>query len=975
MTLPPSEFSAIFASPTLQTAAAIFNTAQKPAEWGGDGIRIALLCPEARVVHATAAALALFGASGPAEIEGRLAFGEGPTARRVRYLAAAEPIGRRMRLERVCLPVGRRTKSFNMLCARIATPESLVFLLLSIPRPEDGAVQPNHPVLPAVDEASLRARFLWTLDAEERFGDPDPVLVAAVGDHAPRRGETLDALRLRAAIAPSGELVRALSIRATFSNLMVGWPLAGSRRVRIALSAAPTFDRHRDFAGYRGFGVIGDAFDDSEPLKSAERPAPQRKSEKGGRFGAKEAPGGVGIEPVEPQPAEAINSGPIGAQPLAGSRVRAGAESARPLDASEFVDDSDERARPDEARSPIGRIADAVARLLGASAPAVASPGPSGESHGAEIVVLRQASTLSSAQAKVVPIRPGALDAPSDSVPAPPGQAVELSKSERDAFREIAHALIGRAPASRDDGPSEANSADSRHAVHGPLDPSSPAAVAPTPQARPFESQAVGGETLGRNARAILDRLPIGVIVARDAQPLYLNRPLLDLLGYRDFAHFGEADGLAAIFQGGDPHAPSVAEGRVLRIVKADGQALAVEGRAQAIVWDREPATLMMLRPATEAVSAREGEADHLRQALDWAADGVVILDSAGRILSLNRAAERLFGCKSSETTGLGLSTLFAPQSQAAAIGRFENLSRSGEADPQDRPLHVAGRGKDGALLTLELTLARIGSPEAPRYCALFRDPTRERDKERRLTAARDAALAASAAKTDFLNKVSHEIRTPLHAILGIAEVMMEGRFGPIGNERYRDYLKDIYSSGRYMMSIADDLLDLNKIESGRLDLAFAPVDANSVIRECVSLMQAQAARDRIIMRLNLFERLPRVIVDERSLKQIMLNLISNAVKFNEPGGQVIVSTAVDAGGQAVIRVRDTGAGMSESEVGLAFEPFSQFGNTGRKGGAGLGLPLTKALVEANKAELTIKSRHQQGTLIEVAFPKVQAAQ
>ena len=235
--------------------------------------------------------------------------------------------------------------------------------------------------------------------------------------------------------------------------------------------------------------------------------------------------------------------------------------------------------------------------------------------------------------------------------------------------------------------------------------------------------------------------------------------------------------------------------------------------------------------------------------------------------------------------------------------------------------------------------------------------------------------MAASAAKTDFLAQVTHEIRTPLHAILGFAEVMMEERFGPIGNDRYRDYLKDIHTSGKHVMSLADDLLDLSKIESGKLELEFAPVDANSVIRECVSLMQPQAARERVILRVSLFDRLPQVMVDERSLKQVMLNLMSNAVKFNEPGGQVIVSTAVDAGGQAVIRVRDTGVGMSESEVGVALEPFGQIGRAGRKGGVGLGLPLTKALVEANKAEFSIKSRREHGTLIEIAFPVIQAAQ
>ena len=287
----------------------------------------------------------------------------------------------------------------------------------------------------------------------------------------------------------------------------------------------------------------------------------------------------------------------------------------------------------------------------------------------------------------------------------------------------------------------------------------------------------------------------------------------------------------------------------------------------------------------------------------------------------------------------------------------------------------MVGRNRDGRALTLELTLARIGSPEAFSYCALVRDLEPRREAENRLIAARDAALAASAAKTGFLAQVSHEIRTPLHAILGFAEVMMEERFGPVGNERYRDYLKDIHTSAANVTSLADDLLDLSKIEAGKLELDFAPVDANSVIRECVSLMQPQAARERVILRVSLFERLPRVMVDERSLKQVMLNLMSNAVKFNEPGGQVIVSTAVDAAGQAVIRVRDTGVGVHESEVGVALQPFGQIGAAGRKGGVGLGLPLTKALVEANKAEFSIKSRREHGTLIEIAFPVIQAAQ
>jgi signal transduction histidine kinase len=140
--------------------------------------------------------------------------------------------------------------------------------------------------------------------------------------------------------------------------------------------------------------------------------------------------------------------------------------------------------------------------------------------------------------------------------------------------------------------------------------------------------------------------------------------------------------------------------------------------------------------------------------------------------------------------------------------------------------------------------------------------------------------------------------------------------------------------------------------------------------------MQPQAAQERIIVRMSLLDRLPTVMADERALRQILLNLLSNAVKFNEPGGQVIVSTALDEAGHAVIRVRDTGVGMNENEIAAALEPFRQVGGAAqRAGGAGLGLPLTKALAEANHADFSIKSRKQQGTLVEVAFPHIKAAQ
>jgi signal transduction histidine kinase/PAS domain-containing protein len=247
---------------------------------------------------------------------------------------------------------------------------------------------------------------------------------------------------------------------------------------------------------------------------------------------------------------------------------------------------------------------------------------------------------------------------------------------------------------------------------------------------------------------------------------------------------------------------------------------------------------------------------------------------------------------------------------------------------------------------------------------------TAKKTEEELRGVAREAQKAA-ASKAEFLGKVSHEIRTPLNAITGFTEVIMAERFGPIGNERYREYLKDVHAAGMHLVALLNDLLDLSKIETGQLGLTFANVSLNELTQQCVGIMQPQASHARIIIRTALAPALPKVVADERSLRQIVLNLLSNSIKFTGPGGQVIVSTAFADSGEAVLRVRDTGVGMSEKDVEAALEPFRQTATAGSwgSGGTGLGLPLTKALAEANRAHFSIKSAPNAGTLIEVAFP------
>ncbi|RDV04619.1 PAS domain-containing sensor histidine kinase [Undibacter mobilis] len=481
------------------------------------------------------------------------------------------------------------------------------------------------------------------------------------------------------------------------------------------------------------------------------------------------------------------------------------------------------------------------------------------------------------------------------------------------------------------------------------------------------------------DGRAILERLPLGILVYRLNNLLYANRAFLDWTGYDSLATLNEAGGLDSLFiepangdeSGGGHGAKS------LNIATVNGQQKPVKGRLFSVPWGQESALVLMIQTGGGAAEAKpneaamrrlESEANELRAVLDTATDGVLLLDRAGRVLTANRSAQALFGYDAADFTELSLDDLFAPESRRAMIDYLDRVSGDRGVMP-DAGREAIGRFKRGGLVPLYVTMGRIEGGD--KYCALLRDLTAWKRTEEDLINARREAERASTAKSEFLAKISHEIRTPLSAILGFSEVMMDERFGAIGNERYKEYLKDIHAAGGHVISLLNDLLDLSKIEAGKLDLTFVSVSLNDIVQECVAMLQQEANRQRVIIRTSLSPNLPPIVADARSVRQIALNILSNSIKFTGAGGQVIVSTAVNDDNEAMLRVRDTGAGMSEQELQMALEPFRQLATTSRWGasGTGLGLPITKALAEANHARFRITSRPEDGTLVEVAFP------
>jgi PAS domain S-box-containing protein len=484
------------------------------------------------------------------------------------------------------------------------------------------------------------------------------------------------------------------------------------------------------------------------------------------------------------------------------------------------------------------------------------------------------------------------------------------------------------------------------------------------------------------DGRSILDRLPIGVLVYRLNNLIYANRAFLDWTGYPALEALAEAGGLDSLFIETKPVAhPTDAKngGKTLTITTVNGKQKPVEGRLFSVPWNNENALALMINTQTvtderataaEASLRRvEGENHELRAILDTATDGVLVLNRAGRVLSANSSAQALFGYEATDFTEFTFGDLFAPESRRSVLDYLDRLVNGAPAGLLDTGREAIGRVRQGGLVPLYITMGRIEGGE--KLCAVLRDITAWKRTEEELINARQQAERASTAKSEFLAKISHEIRTPLNAIIGFSEVMMDERFGPVGNERYRQYLKDIHSSGDHLISLLNDLLDLSKIEAGKLELTFVSVNLNDLVQQCVAIMQQQANRERVIIRTSLPLSLPQIVADARSVRQIALNLLSNSIKFTGAGGQVIVSTALTDDNEVTLRVRDTGIGMSEKELQTALEPFRQLATAARWGssGTGLGLSITKALAEANHARFRISSQVDEGTLVEVAFP------
>lgn len=847
----------------------------------------------------------------------------------------------------------------------------------------------NHPVEGFTFQRNGRAtRFVWKIDAAGRFSEVSREFADAVGPHAAQiAGEAFADVAQRFNLDPDRKIAELLARRDTWSGRTIYWPVEGTGlMVPVDLAALPTYTRSREFDGFRGFGVVrlADAIDD--PMKRGMDLRHQDDKD-----AARATDPLAEVEVVsEEQPASAPEA------PVA-------TEEAESLAQDTAEDAAAEHHEPPALRiseTPNRRESDKVVRLH--ERRTLTQAGLSLSEQAAFREIARQLEPFGK-RTEPPTEQPHDERHEDDADIAPqPNAADEILSDMGEPTEGSDHVQDGQttAPEAGEDASNpleklaETTDGDSLGTVDGAQAENPAASAEPEEDFDPLDvlNTAIPPRVKMRTGLSseIVDQLPLAILIHAGDRLIHGNPEFLRLTGYENLDDLEQIGGLDALLQRNDLEGKTEQPGTMM-VVRADDALVPVTARLQSIRWEDGTALMLALMPVErseppapppqsipeearheriiEKVAKLQVEIEELRSTLETATDGVIIIGQEGEIRSMNRSASALFNYDDQETRGKPFVMLFAHESQKAVLDYLGGLSGHGVASVLNDGREVIGREASGGFVPLFMTMGRLNSSNG--YCAVIRDITQWKRTEEELRNAKRAAETANAHKTDFLARVSHEIRTPLNAIIGFSDMMAGERFGPIGHSRYIEYATDIGRSGRHVLDIVNDLLDISKIEAGEMDLDFASVGLNEAITEAVSLVQPQANSQRVIIRTALSQSVPNVVADLRSIKQIALNILSNAIRFTPSGGQIVVSTAYEGNGSVVMRIRDTGVGMTRSELEQAMKPFRQVSTNARKrgDGTGLGLPLTKAMVDANRATFSINSAPNEGTLVEITFP------
>jgi PAS domain S-box-containing protein len=381
---------------------------------------------------------------------------------------------------------------------------------------------------------------------------------------------------------------------------------------------------------------------------------------------------------------------------------------------------------------------------------------------------------------------------------------------------------------------------------------------------------------------------------------------------------------------------------------------------------------------ADEARALRNADAGK-SAILNGALDCIVTMDHLGNIVEFNPAAESTFGFSREEAVGRPLADLLIPtvlrDQHRKGLARY---LETGAGPVIGKRIEITALRKDGNAFPAELAIVVIALDDAPKFTGFLRDLTIQKSSEEarlrsvQIEQENKRAQEANRLKSEFLANMSHELRTPLNAIIGFAELMHDGKVGPVSGT-HKEYLGDIVTSSRHLLQLVNDVLDLAKVESGKMDFRPEPVDVEKLTAEVRSILRELAGSKRIRIETSVHPDVTGIVADPARVKQILYNYLSNALKFTPDGGTVTVRIEPEGDAFFRIDVGDTGVGIAEQDISQLFMEFHQLdaGLAKKYQGTGLGLALTRQLAEAQGGHVAVRSTMGVGSTFSAVLPRV----
>jgi cell cycle sensor histidine kinase DivJ len=401
---------------------------------------------------------------------------------------------------------------------------------------------------------------------------------------------------------------------------------------------------------------------------------------------------------------------------------------------------------------------------------------------------------------------------------------------------------------------------------------------------------------------------------------------------------------------------------------------LAFIGALSAMIYAAALAVMVQLVHNRSETAVRAGE-ERYRLLAENATDMITRHDDKGRVIFASPAAQQLFGEAAQKITGDGLFERVHVADRPAYLTALSRSLANSEPMAVEFRVRRAGPAETARFVWAEMRCRPLRAAEdttldRPGIVAITRDISERKAQETELMRTRDEAESASRAKTQFLANMSHELRTPLNAVIGFSEILNRELFGSLGEARYRDYARLIHESGEHLLNVVNEILDMSKIEAGKFKIVREPFDVPSLVKSCCDLMRHTAEQRSLSLIMDVAPDIPELPADKRACKQMLLNVISNAIKFTDPGGWVRV-TARRKGGNVELSVADNGIGIAEQDLPKLGKPFVQANNSYDRSydGAGLGLSVVKGLARLHGGRLELTSVLGEGTIVTIILP------